>query len=440
VAFDGCETCYHYASAVIESARLDWTGALEQIVVGVNALDADLVQRSEVWILTFDGSDQLIYEIPTVKVVEPVGGTCQSGMRGLAIGNLNRHDEQGSAPSFPSSLDIVVLQGFNLGSAVGGTVCSSGPNIKVDVYAIDPSNWSIDGPVEGGPSTFTEQASAQQPTYSMVAGDFQGGSLVVGPPSVVPLEGLVEPEIVVQAPPMHMDFVLPVDASSADLLNLSFGLPGFNTKFTESSGTTTSTSHQSTTSNTFAEKESLETSLSFGVPLVASVSVSLKETAEQTQQEVVAKNATTITSTVDSFSAASDLDDLLWYSQQDLDIYIYPVLCPPDPSDSSKCGTSPSDVMFSVPQKQTLYSAVPGSQIEWYQPPHQVALALSYPWTKSQLEALPDGHSRHQARGRQSAGGRAPRHHVPVDRGRRDHEIDRQDPHLLVRHLDIDLD
>ena len=44
--------------------------------------------------------------------------------------------------------------------------------------------------------------------------------------------------------------------------------------------------------------------------------------------------------------------------------------------------------MFSVPQGQKTYNAVAGSTLEWYQPPHQVAQALSYPWTKSQLETL----------------------------------------------------
>jgi hypothetical protein len=202
------------------------------------------------------------------------------------------------------------------------------------------------------------------------------------------LQDLAQLEVVLQAPPMHMDFIQPVDEISADLLNLSFGLPAFNTKFTESSGTTTSTSHQSTTSHSFAEKESLEDSLSFGVPDVASVSVDLSTSSEQTQQQVVSQSSTTITTILSSLTAASDLDDRLWYSAHDIDLYIYPVLCPPDPNNPDECGTTPSDVMFSIPQSQKIYSFVPGSAVEWYQPPHQVAQALSYPWTKGQLESL----------------------------------------------------
>jgi len=138
--------------------------------------------------------------------------------------------------------------------------------------------------------------------------DFQGGSLWVGPPEIVPLEGLIQPEIVLQAPPMHMDFIPPVDASGADLLNLSFGLPTFNTNFTETTGSTTTTTHSSRTSNSFAEKESLDASISFGVPLIDNVSVSLKETAEQTEEGVVSKSSTTISSSVKSFAAQTDLE------------------------------------------------------------------------------------------------------------------------------------
>ena len=368
-AFPDCSVCYQYVSVVVDSARTRLDRRAEQVVLGVNGLDADFVERSEFWILTFDGSDQLAPEVQTTELLEVhEHGDCQSGMRGLAIGNFNRPDEQGAAVPFPSGLGIAVLQGFNLGSEVGGPVCTSGPNVVVEPYAIDRRTGRLTGPCRGRRRSSSRppassRRTAWRPGTSKAAHCWSGR-----PRSCRSMTSLSSRWCSRRRQCISTSSSRSTE-SSPDLLNLSFGLPGFNTKFTESEGTTTTTSHQSTTSHSFAEKESLEQSISFGVPDVASVSAELKTSSEQTQQNVVSQSSSTITTTVDLITAASDLDDRLWYTQQDVDLYLYPVLCPPDPGNAETCGTSPSHVMFSIPQSQTLYSFVPAASVEWYQPP-----------------------------------------------------------------------
>ena len=383
-----------FVSTVVESARLDWTGALEQAVVGIYSFSSlDTEDVSQFWVLRFDGDDGLVFEVVTKQpIVQQATSQCSAGLSGLAIGNFDR-PPSGQPATIPASLSIAVLQGYGAINNVLDTGCEqaspSSLSPTVFIWTVDPSN---DFSVAIGLSDelgFTNVGNRNQ-FMTLLTGDWQGGSLWLGPPEIVPLEDLAQLEVVLQAPPMHLDFIQPIDETSPNLLNLSFGLPGFNTKFTETAGTSTTTSHQSTTSNTFAEKESAGGSVSFGVPEVASVSVDVTEATQQTQQQVVSQSSTTISTTVDSITAASDLDDRLWYMQQDVDLYVYPVLCPPIPvfPIPDACGTTPSHLMFSIPQRQTLHSFVPGATVEWYQPPHQVAQALSYPWTKTQLEDL----------------------------------------------------
>lgn len=385
-----CNDCAQYASIVADAARLDWIGSPEQLVLGVTTLDTGTMdQRSQIWIATFDSETSLGFGIRSQTTIQPNNfQDCNAGMRGLAIGNYDHPTATSSGPpTIPDTLEIAVLQGFDLGAEVGGSTCGHEPNVTIQPYTVDAKTWELSGPL-GGPSTFFEQNRTPSPTFSLASGDFQGGSLRVGPPEIVPLQDVAQLEVVLQAPPMHIDYIQPVDTNQAELLNLSYGLPGFNTKFNETSGTTTTSTHDSTDSYSFAEMESLSASISFGIPDVIGATEELRETAKQTQEKIVSQSSSMITSTLQSLTAATDLNDRVWYTQQDLNLYYYPILCPPDPSNPNECDPHPAHLVFSVPQRQNTYSFVPAATVEWYQPPHQVGHVLSYPWTNEQVQSL----------------------------------------------------
>jgi hypothetical protein len=112
-----------FVSTMVDSGRLDFTGPLDQAVVGINGLSGFGVESgSEFWILSFGGGENLEFDVVTQQQT-PINGTgslCTAAMSGLAIGNFDR-PAQGAA-TFPLSLSIAVLQTAIRGLRFGGVV------------------------------------------------------------------------------------------------------------------------------------------------------------------------------------------------------------------------------------------------------------------------------------------------------------------------------
>jgi hypothetical protein len=240
------------------------------------------------------------------------------------------------------------------------------------------------------------------------AGDLQGRSLQLGAPTKVTVSSHHQPDIVLGIPPMHIDWIdpvlpgdtpgLPPDCQHAPtpcVLNLTVlpSLPapgvGFSTQYAFSSSAASSASRKSTTSYSFATKEGVEAKASYGVPLVAQVSVDTKFSARQTHDNTVARTYNTYSGQSDSVSSTTGFADHLFFTESRINLYYYPVLgqfvCPADQPTCADADQLPLHVVFSGPDLVS-HQDIDATTQEWYQPLHEPGNIFSYPWTVAQLQ------------------------------------------------------
>jgi hypothetical protein len=239
-----------------------------------------------------------------------------------------------------------------------------------------------------------------------VTGDLQGRSLRLGAPEVVTIPQQIQPDIVLGLPPMHVDWVTPTVAfnntslhpgcqTTAEpcVLNLTVmpSVPapstGFSTGFNFSSASNTQASRKSTTSWSVATKLTVEGSITWGVPLVSSATVGIKNATQYAHDHVVANSYNHFNGTSQSVAATTGFADHVFYTEKDMNIYYYPVLGQTEcPNDNPSCTQKqPVYVAFSVPDQITHFD-LDGTTLEWYQPVHEAGNVLSYPWNLSQLQ------------------------------------------------------
>jgi hypothetical protein len=243
-------------------------------------------------------------------------------------------------------------------------------------------------------------------TVASQLGDLQGRSLRLGAPEIVTVPQQIQPDIVLGVPPMHIDWVTPTVAftntsrhpgcdttTQPCVLNLTV-LPsvpapstGFATGFAFSSTSNQQAARKSTTSWSIATKLTVEGSVTWGVPLISSVTVGFKNATQYAHDHTVATNFNHFAGTSQSIAATTGFADHVFYTEKDLNVYYYPVLgqasCPS--TDANCASKQPMYVAFSVPDKVTHYD-LDGTTLEWYQPVHEVGNVLSYPWDLAELQ------------------------------------------------------
>jgi hypothetical protein len=243
----------------------------------------------------------------------------------------------------------------------------------------------------------------------LVPSDMQGRSLRLGAPTIVRIPTQTQPDLVLGIPPMHIDYIAPIDptlaadnkdsggctdASTPCVVNLSV-IPseppsqgqGFASSFDFTSSANTSSKRSSTTSWGISTKLTIGGSVKFTDGL-DKTKASLKNTTKYGHDETVKKTYGTYAGATQSLSATG-LSDYLYFTQKAMNVYYYPVLgC--DSAGAKECWVDgqkvPMYVQFSVPD-QVRYSDIDGLKQDWYQPVHEPGNVFSYPWSLAQLRA-----------------------------------------------------
>ena len=360
-----------YAYNILAQAgRLDWSGIYDQVVfvIGSNEFSCTFEQitREFVGVITFNDSKMAL--AGTVGKDGECQGTNQQWpwVNGLALGHFaSIADDTTSDSAFDQQI---------------GTLLNDG---SVRIYEVSP------------PASWTPSLVSQTTTDSslainflpnlppgphlpnwLVSGDLQGRSARLGAPSVVRVASHSQPSVILGAPPMHVDYILPDQSTATDweVVNFSTVPDTFNSSYTMSQTNSNQSSDTNRTSYTYATSEQGGASFSFKLPYLPSVSGSIKTTTENKNEAVSETYQFTQNEFTYDASTTTGLGDEIWYGVSSFNVYYYPVLgetvCP---ADNSGCDPSEEQqlyVTFSGPSS-TGTGPGPGANTEWYQPVHE---------------------------------------------------------------------
>jgi hypothetical protein len=354
------------AGIFARSGYLDFFDNAEQVVLEVQSIPEKIFD-----VLTFDNNLNATLasslKVPTDKV-----------SRGMVLGNF----DQPNAGANPLSLQIAELSPLQCGS--------DSLKLIIQIYDVDPAkNFALSpgNSAQLGTSCYDGLSILD---LNLATGDTQGRSLQIGPPSKLVAQH-TQPEVVLGAPPMHVDYMTPANGTQPEVLNLSGAPHGFYSSYQTKVTGQAQSSRQGTTSYTNAVKASASAGFSFGTPLTGSISAKMGVNAGFMNKKFVQKQYSQYTSTSFDASTNTGFDDQVWFNSELHNIYIYPILghvaCPAEKADCTPSEKLPLAIMFSGPSQQSQMS-VGGSTLEWYQPVHEVGNIFSYPWNFEQLKAV----------------------------------------------------
>ena len=209
------------------------------------------------------------------------------------------------------------------------------------------------------------------------------------------MTGSIQPHVILGLPPMHIDFIQDannVPNGNPTVLNLTAMPSTYFSQYQTEQSHSNQSSNRSTTSYTFSTKESAEAKFSYGVPDVASVSVDLKASAQQTHDGSVATTYNTYSSQQFDVSTQTGFSDVVWFTSKRFTTYAYRVLgrCSPATEGCPAGTTRPLYVQFSGPDMVT-QGRIDGNQLEWYQPVQEPGNVFSYPSSAGLLQDLYGG-------------------------------------------------
>ena len=362
---------YLFMSA--QSGPLDYFENTDQLVVLLQRFEVD---EGTLAVVTFDS--QLNASVASSVTVPAAGAGLQLG---IALGNFDQPDpararsrsrSRWSSPRSVLRLSLTQLRAR--GADLSGRA----------LQQLRPER-------EGSSRRSGRAAAPSVRIVGLATGDTQGRSLILGPPSKLTAKH-TQPELILGAPPMHVDYVTPANSSGPIVLNLSAVPQGFNSSYKTTITNSTQSSRQATTSYTNAVNASTSVGFKFGTPLTGDVSAKVGVSAGFMHRKSIEKRYGQYASTQFDASTITGFDDQVWFSNKTHYIFIYPVIgrtaCPADTPNCTDPG--PMFVMFSGPTVNLLES-VGGASLEWYQPIHETGNVFSYPWSLEQLQAAEGG-------------------------------------------------
>ncbi|MGI8566463.1 MAG: hypothetical protein ACR2LZ_08290 [Pyrinomonadaceae bacterium] len=362
----------------VQTGRFDWASQYDQLAVMVAWWGEPQQQgrgQNTKW-LEVDQVDPKDLSIKRNKLWEFSDQDCGFD---FAVGNFDRRTPDGTSGSARDpDLQLALVYGS----------CGYGDK-SVQLYNVDPQNgFALSHP---GPNVGLPGAVSSASRIQISAGDTQGRSLVLGEPTKIIIEGTAQPTAVIAAPPMHVDFMVPVNATAQSVLNLSAVPEGFNTFFDFDSSSTTSSSTTHTTSWTFSAQEKVEGSGTFGVPLLDESTVTDTFTAAQKLKGSTENENGSYQKLDVDISQKTGLSDQVSYSETRFNIWVYPVIgqtvCPASKPNCQGSEKVPLTMALSGPE-QISNNTIAGSQLEWYQPTWEYGNVLSYPGSYSQLQQI----------------------------------------------------
>ena len=298
---------------------------------------------------------------------------------GYAIGNFDYHVKD---PSDPNKTELSLDRQLAL---VGGD-CDNPTTLDIHVLTL-----ATDFTVTDKPSTVLSPFPNLS-YLTLIPGDAQGRSLVLGTPNKITLNQNIQTSVVVAAPPSHVDYIVPSGETTPIVLNISALPQGFKTSY----DTTTKGQNQSTnTSGTswgVGATQSINQTISIGdIDEGEGFEEKSSFTAAQQFKGESDKENGSYSGYQYDVSSSSGNGDNIWFSATRLNVWTYPVIgktvCPksiPNCSDSQKV---PLTLIYSAPDQIENQST--SQQVSpWYQPTWEYGNLFSYPVNLAQLQGL----------------------------------------------------
>ena len=379
-------------NSFVQAARLDWLGNHDQLIYAVGGARIvndptcnGLLLQYRIGVLLFE--DEKINNFGTVGSQGACVENAQGPMlNGMAVGRFAAVDENPSNSSafnqqIATLLNDGTIQIFEVSPPASFMPVFRGQSQVNGSLAI---NWK-------SPPSANAIPSDPDILNWLVSGDLQGRSARLGPPNVIRLSSHTQPSVILGAPPMHIDYILPdlTTSQTADVVNFTAVPSHFFSQYTMSRSASNQSSDTNKTSYSFTTVEKSESSFSLKPPYLPNISGSMTSATTDKSEDI----ASTYAFTEDEFrydaSTTTGFGDQIWYSFSSFNLYVYNVLghtvCPADNSDCTAEEEQPLYVMFSGPNSSGTGPAS-GATTEWYQPVHEPGNIFSYPWNQSQLQ------------------------------------------------------
>lgn len=210
----------------------------------------------------------------------------------------------------------------------------------------------------------------------LIPGDFGGRSLRLGTPAKITLEKNISPQVIVQEPPKHLDYIKNADTGEAEMCNLS-RLAFFKTVFKQKDTSSSMVSSEQKTD--FSYGTSTSVSGNPGIKMGAyNASETLEAAFSQLKKKAEEINNEEYKSMSTSISVSTTNGDEVLYRRSKKVLWRYPVLGKTDEKGN------PIYVQVVVPEPVEGMQKI-GRDASWYQPPHISGNLLTYPWKKEQL-------------------------------------------------------
>ncbi|MBV8708873.1 MAG: VCBS repeat-containing protein, partial [Acidobacteriaceae bacterium] len=296
----------------------------------------------------------------------------------FSVGNYDKKTTDSSGKTQPA---------FGLQVAVAGCTANL-PGNTLRIYGVNPADYSTNLDYTSALPSNLNSATA----LYIDPADLQGRSYLLGPPAKVVVNQSTQPSVVLAMPPMHVDWIAPVNSQTPELLNVSASPSVFKTSYQVDASKADQSSTSDTTSFSFGAKETAGASFSIG-SVAAGEGLQIKDVFTATQQLKSSVQNESGTTHQESFklSASTTAGDYVLYTDTRLNIWVYPVIgqtvCSATTPNCQPSEKVPLTIQFSIPD-QTSSTFGSGINMEWYQPPWEPFNVLSYPANLQQLQTI----------------------------------------------------
>ncbi|MFN8641758.1 MAG: hypothetical protein U0802_08925 [Candidatus Binatia bacterium] len=214
----------------------------------------------------------------------------------------------------------------------------------------------------------------------LLAFDYDGDSLYLGPPVVFTASGVSQPLAVLEQPPQHVDYRPNADGASANtgIVNVSRYPDAFKLTFSQGAASEIQSTGATTNSATFGNSSAFSSQESVGrrIPFIGKVkaSGSYASASALARENSSTSSAGTATSIDLNASVSPGSDDAVLVMTQDWRIWRYRLYGPE--------GTDPENpnLFYEVQVPLTAQTAwTPGLNVDQYQPLHENGNLFSYP-------------------------------------------------------------
>jgi hypothetical protein len=227
--------------------------------------------------------------------------------------------------------------------------------------------------------------------------DAQGRSVLLGTPLRLVIEDHMQPNLVLDIPPMHIDYIKDAAGKGPQVMNFTVmppatSGPSFSTQYTFDSISKAAQDNTSKTDVSNSVGGSIEASVYFGAAKKKDANFSItsltaakgswtnSSTTKDTSYETVQKTT----------NATTGFADHIYFRTSRLNVYLYPIIGKVCPASIPNCSNSEKiQQYFQYSAPDEIEDAdLDGTTQEWYQPVQEPGNVFSYPWDLEQMTKL----------------------------------------------------